>query len=328
MGRATPAVSVYMPVYNGMPFLPDAIDGVLAQTLEALELILVENGSTDGSGAVVRAAAQRDPRVRVLSFARPLGIVGAANAGIRAARAVLVARHDQDDLSDRRRLERQVAALERDPLAVAVGAICDGIDAHGRRIRPADRWRLLRRSPLPPFPHGSVCIRREAFERAGGYREGTHTWEDIDLFLRLSRLGRVLVVPEALYHYRYHGGSLTASSWRVGPGQALMWRCIDAHRRGEDWAPLLTAPPQAPGPDASADMARVARHAAGMLLWSGVPLPSDAPTPSGLAARLRWGWQKRSPATLRGGLRAVLRIRDAAAAMTLRGKDVVSWQPS
>ena len=188
-------VSVFIPVFNGEPYLGAAIDSILGQTLRDLELVIVENGSSDGSRQTARRAAARDPRVRIVEHPKPLGIVGAGNAGVAAARAPLVARQDQDDLSDPRRLERQVAALERDRAAVASGTLCDGIDDGGRCVRPRDRWRLVGRSPLPPFPHGSLCVRREVFTRVGGYREGTHRWEDIDLMLRLEREGRVLVLP-------------------------------------------------------------------------------------------------------------------------------------
>ena len=76
---------------------------------------------------------------------------------------------------------------------------------------------------------------REAFERVGGYREGTHRWEDVDLFLRLAREGSVLVLPDVLYRYRYHRRSLTASREDAAEaGTALMWRCVEAYRRGED----------------------------------------------------------------------------------------------
>ena len=112
-----------MPVHNGEPFVGEAIASVLGQTLGDLELVIVENGSSDGSVETARAAARADARVRVVEHPRPLGIVGAGNAGMAAARAPLVARHDQDDVSHPRRLERQVAALEREPRAVAIGTL-------------------------------------------------------------------------------------------------------------------------------------------------------------------------------------------------------------
>jgi glycosyltransferase involved in cell wall biosynthesis len=315
-----------MPVYNGEPFVGAAIASVLGQTLHDLELVIVENGSRDGSRETARAAAARDPRVRLVEHPEPLGIVGAGNAGVRATRAALVARQDQDDLSHPRRLERQVAALDRAPEAVAIGTLSIGVDAAGRHLRPRDRWRLIRRCPLPPFPHGSACLRRDAFERVGGYREGTYRWEDIDLFLRLEREGPVLVLPQALYHYRYHERSLTASGGGRDEGAALMWRCVDAHRRGSDWSELL-ASTQETQPAAAAVRARAARHRDGMRLWSGAALDDSEETPATATARARRAWQRASPTTLRAAKRAAIRLRDLAAAPLLPRDTPVRWRP-
>jgi len=323
---AIPRVSVFMPVYNGEPFLRQAIASVLGQTLDDLELVIVENGSSDGSRETARAAALGDRRVRVLEHPRPLGIVGAGNAGVRATRAALVARQDQDDVSHPRRLERQVAALERAPAAVAVGTLCVGVDATGRPVRPRDRWRLVGRRALPPFPHGSTCMRRAAFERVGGYREGTYRWEDIDLFLRLEREGPVLVLPEALYRYRYHAGSLTASADdERDDGGALMWRCIEAHRRGDDWSDLLRETPAGQA-ETTAVAARVSRHRDGMKLWTGEALRDAAPAPTRVL-RIRRAWQRTSPGTLRAALRAAIVLRDLAAAALLPRNGPVRWRP-
>ena len=318
-------MSVFIPVYNGEPYLGAAIDSVLRQTLRDLELVIVENGSSDGSLQTARRAAASDDRVRIVEHPRPLGIVGAGNAGVVAATAPLVARQDQDDLSHPRRLERQVAALERDPGAVAAGTLCDGIDATGRRVRPRDRWRLVRRSPLPPFPHGSLCVRRAAFVRVGGYREGTYRWEDVDLLLRLAREGRVLVLPEALYRYRYHARSLTATSEDAADdGAGLMWRCIEASRRGAEWSDLLREPSGA-GPSRHA-RAHLTRHRVGMRLYSGAPVGDDAAAPTPLL-RARRAWQRTSPATLRAALFAGIAARDLVAAPLVHRNRVVRWRP-
>lgn len=326
MSTADPRVSVFMPVYNGEPFLAGAIESVLTQTFTDLELVIVENGSSDGSRDTARDASRRDPRVRLIEHARPLGIVGAGNAAVAAARAALVARQDQDDLSHPRRLERQVACLDRAPEAVVVGTLCDCVDATGRRVRPRDRWRLVGCRPLPPFPHGSACMRRSAFERAGGYRDGTHHWEDVDLFLRLVQLGPILVLPEALYRYRFHARSLTASTPPDGDdGAALMWQVVEEYRRGADWTHLLDGRGHVRTSRKVA--ARAGHHQAGTQLWSGVPLQGRAAGHLTTRARLRHGWQRTSPGTLRAAMWAAIRIRDLAAAPLLPRNGPVRWRP-
>lgn len=329
MAAALPRVTVIMPVYNGEPYLGEAIASIVDQTLTDLELVIVENGSTDGSRATARAAARQDRRIRLIEHPAPLGIVGAANTGVAAARAPLVARQDQDDVSHPTRLERQVAALENAPDVVAVGTLCEGIDAHGRRIRPRDRWRLVGRRPLPPFPHGSVCLRRSAFERIGGYREGTRCWEDVDLFLRLVRLGPILVLPDALYRYRFHARSLTTSQQAPhDDGEALVWQVVEEFRRGADWSHLLD--PSATAVASPRVAARVSRHQDGLKLWSTVPLGSAATTqPLVLTAgaRVRRAWQRTSPVTLRKAVCSAIVLRDLAAAPLLPRRTPVSWRP-
>ena len=193
-------------------------------------------------------------------------------------------------------------------------------------MRPRDRWRLVGRSALPPFPHGSACVRRDVFERVGGYREGTHRWEDVDLFLRLEREGPVLVLPEALYRYRYHAGSLYGSAGDGhDDGAALMWRCIEAHRDGADWSALLGT---ADAGDPRRQAARwSARHAHGMQLWTGAEVASYAPAPTALL-RARRAWQRRSPATLRAARRAAIRLRDLAATPLVPRDGPVRWRPT
>src|SRR3954469_1098404 len=116
---AAPAVSVIMPVYNARAYVAEAIDSVLAQTFGDFELILVDDGSTDGSLDILRGYEKRDPRVRVIS--RPnTGIVGALNDGLKLARGEFIARIDADDASLPNRFEKEIAFLRAHPDVVIV----------------------------------------------------------------------------------------------------------------------------------------------------------------------------------------------------------------
>jgi glycosyltransferase involved in cell wall biosynthesis len=199
-----PSLAVVMPVRNAAPFLDASVRSILDQTFDNFEFVALDDASTDGSGEILRGWAARDPRMRVERASRPLGLVESSNSVVRATTAPLVARMDADDVSHSERLARQVEALTNDPRAVLVGTLFEGIDGEGRIVRPRDRWRLLRPSPFAPFPHGSAAFRRETFEAVGGYSPHTEYWEDLSLFRRLGERGRVLVLPEALYRYRFH----------------------------------------------------------------------------------------------------------------------------
>jgi glycosyltransferase involved in cell wall biosynthesis len=229
-----PPLSVVMPARNVEPFVDAAVESILRQTYADFEFVALDDGSTDGTAARLEAWAARDARLRVVRSPRPLGLVGSSNAAVRASRAPLVARMDADDISHPDRLRRQMALIAERPDAVLVGTLFEGIDAAGRRVRPRDRWRLLRRSPFAPFPHGSILFRREAFDAAGGYLEGSEFWEDLNLYRRLAERGRVLVIPEALYQYRFHATSVRSAERQdaLVRGIVGMWQSVAASRRG------------------------------------------------------------------------------------------------
>jgi len=208
-----PSVSVVLPVRDGERFLGEALASVLGQTLADLELIVVDDGSRDGSLELARGCV--DKRVRVLRQDR-LGLVQALNRGVGEARARYVARMDADDVSESTRLERQVELLERCPRAAMAATWCTIVDSEGRELReevlPCRHDDLVRRLLLRnPFQHGSVMLRREALERVGGYRSDYGANEDYDLWRRLAQSFELSCVPAALYRYRLHPLAVTST---------------------------------------------------------------------------------------------------------------------
>ena len=130
-----PRVSVVMPVYNAEGFVEAAARSILDQTFTDLELIAVDDGSTDGSGAILDRLAAADPRLRIVR--RPnTGVTGALNDGLAAARAPLIARMDADDVSAPTRLEKQLAYLDAHPDIGLLGCAWTTCPADGRRIAP------------------------------------------------------------------------------------------------------------------------------------------------------------------------------------------------
>ena len=214
-----PSVSVLVPVYNAASWLAASLASLWRQTDPDFEVIAVDDGSTDGSGPMLEAMAVREPRLRVLRTPHR-GLPAALNDGLACAAAPLIARHDADDLSHRRRFEWQRAQLAREPdLAVAGGRVrLFPAAATGIGMRRWVRWHnsLLTHEDIAsevlidsPLAHGTAMIRREWLERAGGWHE--RGWpEDLDLWVRLLRAGaRFGKCPEVLYGWRQHRGSAT-----------------------------------------------------------------------------------------------------------------------
>ncbi|MEZ5989800.1 MAG: glycosyltransferase family 2 protein [Planctomycetota bacterium] len=225
-----PRVSFVVPVRNGRGWLGDCLDSALAQTMGDLEVVVVDDGSTDGSRVVADDRARGDRRCRVLAGpGGPEGgaLVAALNLGVEAARAPLVARLDADDVAAPERLALQCERLDRDPtLAVVDGRMrLTGVGGaepgEGMRryadwvngvVTPDDFDRaLLQESPVV---HPAATFRRDVVRAAGGYRDGAFP-EDYDLWLRLHRAGHRLAKVEACcVTMRDHGGRLTRSDAR------------------------------------------------------------------------------------------------------------------
>ena len=160
----------------------------------------------------------------------PLGIAGSANAVTRHARAPLIARMDADDMSYPERFAREVPVFAERPDVVLVGAMSNGIDERGRVVRPPDRWYLLRPGVRPPFSHGSIIYRREAFERVGGYRAEAGSWADLDFIQRLGDVGEFAVLVDALYQHRFTATSTTsgAAVEQAIESHSSRHRCVQA----------------------------------------------------------------------------------------------------
>lgn len=212
-----PVVSVVLPVRNGASYLDQALRSVLDQTHRDLELVVVDDGSTDETPELLERAAQQDSRLRVLHHERSRGVAGALNTGLAQARSPLLARMDADDISDPRRLALQVQLLEARPDVGVCGTATRHIDAHGRRL-PA----LLTTLPLEPagvrlclaagtpFAHPTVVARTALLRERGGYDEQAPL-EDLDLWLRCADVDMVNL-PEPLLLYRLHGRNTTGSA--------------------------------------------------------------------------------------------------------------------
>jgi glycosyltransferase involved in cell wall biosynthesis len=196
MAPPAPIVSVVMPVYQAAEFLAEAIESILAQTHPDLELIAVDDGSTDGSSRILEEYAKRDPRL-IVHRKRHDGVIRARNAGLALARAPLVACMDADDVSLPDRLAAQISALASRPELVCIGGGFEVIDAGGRLLNrvhpPGDHAAILAMalSGRSPICGSNAMFRRCEVQAIGGYDEAAGFVEDLDLWLRLGEIGQL-----------------------------------------------------------------------------------------------------------------------------------------
>jgi glycosyltransferase involved in cell wall biosynthesis len=203
-----PTVSVVMPMYNASRYVGDAVLSVMAQTFRDFELIVIDDGSTDGSALTVRRAVGNPVQLRLIHQENK-GVSAAANRGTELARGEFIARMDADDIALPSRLERQVEFLRGHPDYVAVGSRVMFIDDEGDDLyempgihlthEDIDRglmeveWAILQPAAM---------MRTEAMRKVGGYRADLHIHEDHDLFLKLAEIGKLANLPEVLLRYR------------------------------------------------------------------------------------------------------------------------------
>jgi glycosyltransferase involved in cell wall biosynthesis len=203
-----PRVSVLVPVYNSAAYLQEALDSIRSQLFADFELIVVDDGSTDGSAALLDRFAAAEPRMRLIS--RPnRGLIATRNQLLDEAHGEFIAWMDSDDRSDPQRLQRQVGALEADKRLVCVGSNVQWIDAAGQPLgveQYPETDEAIRAEQLTAggLRFGSTMIRRNVATQAVRFREPFRMAEDFDYLLRIGERGRLANVPDYLYLYRQH----------------------------------------------------------------------------------------------------------------------------
>lgn len=205
-----PLVSVVVATDRGGPFLAEALSSVIAQTYPSVEIVLVDDGSTVPTG--LREITDRFPEVQVLRQDNA-GVSVARNFGVSRTHGSLLVFLDDDDRWHPERLARQVEALRRNPEAVLSYCGMRTIDAAGGELVPADQHQVrdvhdvLRRRTGIILPN--VMVRRQTFQRVGGFHPSFRRAQDLDLVLKVALEGDFIFVDETLVDYRYHGGNNT-----------------------------------------------------------------------------------------------------------------------
>jgi glycosyltransferase involved in cell wall biosynthesis len=226
---------VLLCTYNGERYIDEALRSIQEQRLTDIEILVVDDGSTDQTGEILARHAAEDTRIRVERIDHR-GVASARNHGLELARSRWVAMMDDDDIALPERLERQLAYLDAHPGLAALGTWAWHIGPRGRRssvsdVGPVsthelDRIRSEGKAVYLITP--TVVLDRDAARAIGGFRPWVFPAGDIDLWTRLADTGTVLVLPERLLLYRVHRSSISSS--RLGQ-QMDMFLLIEENAR-------------------------------------------------------------------------------------------------
>ncbi|MDF3131048.1 glycosyltransferase family 2 protein [Kiritimatiellaeota bacterium B1221] len=228
-------VSVLLPFYNAESTLADAVESVRAQSFEDWELLLLDDGSTDGGGKLADGYSVSDSRIQCLTLTHG-GIVSALNAGLKRAEGDFIARMDADDISLQERLLKQIQFLDEykevDVLATQViyggdavkqAGYAAYVDWQNKLFSHEDHFQ--KRFVDAPLAHPTVMFRREMVQKFGGYREGNFP-EDFELWLRWMQGGATFAkLPEPLYQWNDLSTRLSRCDSRYDPKAFYEIKC-------------------------------------------------------------------------------------------------------
>lgn len=212
----TPLISVVMPAFNAKKFISEALQSMLEQTYDNFELIVIDDGSTDGTKNIIDRFSINDARIHVTSRENR-GLVASLNEGIKKAKGALIARMDADDVATVNRLESQVQFLRQHPSVSIVGGQATVIDETGaakgelkKPVRPESIEHYLRFGC--PIIHPTYLAHRQVFDELGGYRD-IKAAEDIDFLVRAFHAGhRFGNLASTILKYRVHSDGMSASN--------------------------------------------------------------------------------------------------------------------
>jgi glycosyltransferase involved in cell wall biosynthesis len=203
-------ISVVMTVRNGAAYIQAALDSLIAQTDPDFEVVVIDDGSSDGTAEILRK--QSDPRI-IVHLQPQTGRAETLAEAVRVARAELIAVLDADDIALPHRLEVQRGFMDSHPEIALVGSSAIEFDGsrEWRRGEVSGPQRVRRALGMHnPFYHSSVMFRRSAYEAVGGYRPDGGWGHDKDLLIRIAARFQVDIISEPLIKYRRHAGQITA----------------------------------------------------------------------------------------------------------------------
>ena len=202
-----PKVTVLMSIYNGEKYLNEAIDSILRQTFKDFEFLIINDGSADKTGEILKS--YNDPRIKIINNDKNIGLTKSLNKGLKIAKGEYIARQDADDISMPERLKEEVAFLEINKDYAVVGTFVKILNENTRITRCWDRptndieiRELLRKDNC--IVHGSAMIRGICLHDVGFYDKSMVRSQDYDLWLKLSEMYFLANIPKYLYIRREH----------------------------------------------------------------------------------------------------------------------------
>lgn len=210
-----PAISVILPVFNAEAYLAASIQSILKQSFKNFELIIVNDGSTDRSEEIIRSFT--DERIKYITHSNR-GLAASLNKAIGMARAEIIARQDNDDISYPDRLQKQWYYLQNNTEVALLGAWARVVDQNGN---PNGTFHRHPTSNLElnyfllfdnPFVHSSVMFRKSIWTQSGGYQVDPNVFEDYQLWSKMSRVIQIANLPEVLLDYREVQTGMSKSS--------------------------------------------------------------------------------------------------------------------
>lgn len=200
-----------MSVYNGQKYLKQSIDSILNQTFTDFEFLIINDGSTDSTSTILNQ--YNDPRISIVSNQKNIGLTKSLNNGLKLAKGEYIARMDADDISQPRRLEKQLNYFDRNPETVVLGTGYSIIDSNSERIgekffpeKPTTSDFFIENQIV----HGSVMFKKSIIINLGGYNENFRYVQGYDLWLKVSKKYQIWNIPEILYKLRHHGDNITS----------------------------------------------------------------------------------------------------------------------
>lgn len=219
-----PKVSVYIPAYNASKYIERAVESILYQDVQDLEVCIADDGSKDDTKQLLETLYSSEPRVRWVS--NPNGGIGfASNQAIRMSNSLYIGQLDSDDCLKPGAVRRLMEHLDNHPEVACCYGSCERIDAKGNYIKDEYSWPVFSREKMmvTSIAHHFRMFRRQAWERTSHFREDIVNAVDYDIFLKMSEVGEFHHIDEKLYQRRWHGentsnvneGFQTSNTYRV-----------------------------------------------------------------------------------------------------------------